>query len=443
VKQPASAHQVSSYNRGYFAGEGTGKLRETFMVKYQSPPNFFALATEEGLFIMVRILLTSLLAGTCAFAQAAGAPAGQALSGATGSQASAPPVGQQPLLGPDSVAPNAAVVEVRGICPKSVDSAKADSCKLVITKEQFNAMLAGMNVTAQITTPTAMRSFAESYVQLLALANAGEKSGIDKDPRFQELLRIARIRSLADAYRRSLDEKFSNPLPQEIEAYYQQNISKYEVLKVERIIMPSVNPNRAPAARAEFEKKFQQLASEIRERAAKGEETQKLQDEAYKALALPSPPKTDLGMKRRGVLPAGIEKDLFALKPGEVTKLEAELSGLNVYKLRSRDTIPLEFVKDEIVKDLHQKNMETAMQSVTGAVHADLNEHFFGPAIGGGGPIKRVPQSSAPVPPNGLSTNTPLGATSAPGVLPADSGKAVPAKNTEEPASQKPPVSPK
>ena len=392
---------------------------------------FLALATEKGLF-MVRILLTSLLAGTCAFAQAAGAPAGQASPGATGSQTSAPAVGQQPVLGPDSVAPNATVVEVRGICPNSVDPAKADSCKMVITKEQFQAMLAGMNVTAQVSSPPAMRSFAESYVQLLALANAGEKSGIDKDPRFQELLRIARVRSLAEAYRRSLDEKYANPSPEEIEAYYQQNITKYEVLKVERIIMPSVNPSRAPAARAEFEKKFQQLASEIRERAARGEETQKLQDEAYKALGLPSSPKTDLGMKRRGTLPASIEKDLFALKPGEVTRLEAELSGLNVYKVRSRDTVPLQFVKDEIVRDLHQKNMETAIKSVTGAVHADLNQQFFGSPTGvGGGPIKRPPQSSAPTLPQG-----------GPGVLPADSGKPVPAKNPDEPAPQKP-VSPK
>lgn len=372
-------------------------------------PKFFALATEKGLVIMVQILLTSLLAGACALAQAAGAPAGQASSaGATGAQASAPPVGQQPVLGPDSVAPNATVVEVRGICPNGADSAKAGSCKLVITKEQFNAMVAGMNVTAQISTRPAMRSFAESYVQLLALANAGEKSGIDKDPRFQELIRIARIRALAEAYRRSLDEKYANPSPQEIEAYYQENIAKYEVLKVERIIMPSVNPNRTPAARAEFEKKFQQLANEIRERAARGEETQNLQDEAYKSLALPSPPKTDLGMKRRGTLPAGIEKDLFALKPGEVTKLEAELSGLNVYKLRSRDTIPLQFVKDEIVRDLHQKNMESAIKAITGAVHADLNEQFFGSATGGGGPIKRPPQTSAPMFPKGPSANTPV-----------------------------------
>jgi hypothetical protein len=349
---------------------------------------------------MIRIFFATLLAGTCAFAQTSVAPPARALSRLPATQQPAPPLPQQ-SFNPDSVAPNAAVVTIHGVCPKDVTSAKTgskdSSCQTVITKEQFNAMLSGMSVASQITTPAAMRNFAESYSQLLALAGEGEKAGAENDPRFQELMRIARLRALADSYRHSLDEKFSNPSQQEIEAYYNENISKYDSFKVERIIVPSINPSRTPAARAENEKKVQQLASDIRERAARGEETQKLQDEVYKALALPSPPKTDLGMKRRGVFPVAIEKDLLALKPGEVTKLESEMSGFNIYKLRSRDTIPLEHVKAEIVRDLHQKNMEVTIKAVTGNIHPELNEQFFGPTGRTGGPVLRNPQA-VPVP---------------------------------------------
>ena len=98
-------------------------------------------------------------------------------------------------------------------------------------------------------------------------------------------------------------------------------------------------------------------------------------------------------MKRRGSFPAGIEKDLLALKPGEVTKLETEMSGFNIYKLRSRDTIPVESVKAEIIRDLHQKNMEAAIKAVTGSIHPELNDQFFGPTGRTGGPILRNPQS--------------------------------------------------
>jgi hypothetical protein len=313
------------------------------------------------------------------------------------------------------------VITLRGLCSKDAASAKAGSkevpakdtsCQTVITKEQFNRMLAGMNLAAQISSPSAMRSFAESYAQLLALADEGEKAGAENDPRFQELMRIARVRALADSYRHSLEEKYSNPPQEEIEAYYKENISKYDSFKVERIIIPSINASRTPAARAEYQKKFQQMANDIHERAARGEETQKLQDEVYKSLSLPSPPKTDLGMKRKGGLPAGIEKDLLALKPGEVTKLENELSGLNIYKLRSRDTIPLEYVKAEIVRDLHQKNMEAALKAVTGNIHPELNEQFFGSTGRPGGLVLRNPQSSDAFTPKAVTPGTPTPSTS-------------------------------
>jgi PPIC-type PPIASE domain len=373
---------------------------------------------------MVRILLASLLAGTCALAQTAGAPGGQSIS--TASQPSTPPLIQRPF-NPDNVAPDAAVVTVHGVCPKNSDSSKPEACQTVITKEQFLSMLAGMNVAAQISTPSAMRNFAEGYSQLLAMASAGEKAGVDKDPRFQELMKIARLRALSESYRHSLEEKYNNPSNEEIEAYYQENIAKYESVKLERIILPSMNNGRTPAARAENEKKLQQLANDIRERAARGEETQKLQDEAYKTLGLPATPKTDLGMKRRGSLPAGIEKDAFTLKPGEVTKLETELSGFNIYRLRSRDIIPLQFVRDEIVRELRHKNLEAAIKSVTGSVHSDLNDDFFGAPSGKGAPMLRPPQPSDSLYPKGL----------APGGTTSPAEPAGPAKGPE-PSSPKP-----
>lgn len=404
-------------------------------------PNSCHLFAEEGLAIMIRIFLVSLLAGASAFAQTAGAPAGQALPGGLGSQA-APPSIQQPVYNPDNVAPDAAVVVVHGVCQNNAASANPDACKLVITKQQFMAMIGGMNLASQLSTPSAMRSFAESYSQLLALASAGEKAGAESDPRFQELMRVARIRALAETYRHSLEEKYSNPSQQEIEVYYKENIDKYEAFKVERIIVPTANFNRTPAARAEYDKKIKQLAADIRERAARGEETQKLQDEAYKALNLPASPRTDLGVKRHGGLPAAIEKDLFALKPGEVTKLESEPSGLNIYKLRSRDTITVEYVKGEIVRDLHKKNMEEAIKSVTGAVHPEFNDQFFGPTGGRGGPILHTPQPTDRLFPKAVTPSTPLGAAAVPNTPAANPGMTATSPNTTAPVSPKP-ASPK
>jgi hypothetical protein len=239
-------------------------------------------------------------------------------------------------------------------------------------------MLAVMNVTNQNYSPAALRGIAESYVQLMTLADAGQKAGLDQDPRFEEMLKIMRVRAMAEMYRHSMDEKFSAPSPESIQAYYTENIGKYEQLKIDRVFIPLADPKK-PQERATFEKKARQKAEEIRARAAKGEDMNALQAEAYKALGLVSPPATDLGGKRKGNFPPAVEKDIFALKPAEITKVETDLSGFSFYKVRSREPIPLELIKAEIIREMYQKNMEAAMKSATSRVHSEFNEQFFKP----------------------------------------------------------------
>jgi hypothetical protein len=331
---------------------------------------------------MMRIfLMTCLLAlaPMLAHSQDAG-PAKQA------SPAAAPQMPSNPISQP--VPLDSAVITVHGLCPPSKGGApeNPDSCATVITRRQFEAMLAVMNITNQAYSPAALRSLAESYVQLMALADAGQKAGIDKDPRFDEMLKVMRVRALAELYRRSLDEKFNDPPRDVVEAYYKDNADKYQQLKVDRVLIPLADPRR-PQERAAFEKKARQLAADARERAAKGEDMNALQVEAYKVLGLPSPPPADLGAKRKGNFPPAVEKDIFALKPGEVTKVETDLAGFSFYKVRSREPIPLEYVKAEITRELYQKSMEGAMKSATSRVHSDYNDQFF------------KPQSRGPVPP--------------------------------------------
>ncbi len=302
------------------------------------------------------------------------------------SQYPGPPT-QKPLTPPqsapsvDEVPPDAVVISIHGLCPDDKGApANPDSCTITITRRQFDAMLTAMNVTNQNYSPTALRGIAESYVQLLTMADAGQKAGLDKDPRFQEMMRVVRVRTMAEMYRHSLDEKFNSPAPEAIEAYYKENISKYEQLKIDRVFIPLADPKK-PQERMTFEKKARQKAEELRARAAKGEDMGALQEEAFKSLGLVSPPKADQGPKRKGSYPLIIEKDIFALKPGEVTKVETDLSGFSFYKVRSREPLPLEVVKLEITREMYQKNMEAAMKSTTGRVHSELNEKFFNPHV--------------------------------------------------------------
>ena len=345
----------------------------------------------------------------------------------------APPQAIQP---PQPVAPDAAVVTIHGLCPEGQGkSGQSDSCTLVLTRTQFETMVASINVTNQAYTEPALRSLAAGYVTVLALADASEKEGIEKDPRFQELMKVTRKRALADAYHRFLQEKYGNPSPEEIAEYYKQNIHQFEQVKIDRILVPKVNPKRSQENRAEFEKKASQLAGEIRERAARGEDMTSLQIEAYKSLGLvdSQPPQVEVNTSRKGVLLPAVEQKINALKPGEVTQVEAEPSGFNIYKLRSRNPIPLEIAKPQIVRELSQKNIDAAMKAVTGRVHADFNDQFFNPQ-----PTVRPPSTRMPA---RLATpgNAPQGGSSvAPAVPPAGSGAPAPSASPS-PAPQKPP----
>jgi hypothetical protein len=324
-------------------------------------------------------------------------------------QSSQPPaaVGSQPQpVLPAPVAPDAPVLTVHGVCPagQTATPEKPESCTLVLTRTQFEALVSSLNVNNQAYAPPALRGFATNYATILGLAKAAENVGVDKDPRFLDLMKIARARALAESYRRYLQEKYGNPSADEIAAYYQQNVSKFEQMKIERIHIPKVDPTRPQDRRPEFEKKARQLAADIRERAARGEDVTSLQAEVYKTLGLKTqPPQTELSVSPKPTFPANVEQEINALKAGEVTKVEFEPSGFNIYKVRVRNTVPLEQAKGQIVREISQKNIDDALKAATSGVHSDLNEQYFDlrrasppPRI----PARMLPPGSAkPTPP--------------------------------------------
>jgi hypothetical protein len=292
------------------------------------------------------------------------------------------------------VAPDAPVITIHGICPRNqkITPDKSDSCSVVLTRAQFENMVSSMNMTNQPYTPPALRGFATGYATLLALAEAGEKEGVDKDPRFQELMQMARTRGLADSYRRHLQEKYGNPSTEEIEQYYKQNLNRFEQVRIERIQIPKVNPRRPQEQRPEFEKKARQLANELRERASKGEDIAALQVEAYISLGLPiGTPQTELPVNPKPTFLPHVDQDIKALKPGEVTKVEFEPSGFNIYKLRGRTTFTLDQAKAQIIREISQQKIDAALKSATSDVRSDLNEQYFNPRPTGGVQPPKLP----------------------------------------------------
>lgn len=274
---------------------------------------------------------------------------------------------------------NAPVITIHGLCSKQhAETTKQQICATEISKDQFEQMIAAMSFNPQaLNNPVAIKAFAESYVQALALADAAEKSGLDRNPQVQELMAIARIRTLADAYRRAQKEQLKNFAPEEIEAYYEAHASKFEQVELDRVFIPKSDRSTTKQSNGEFEKKALEIASQLRERATKGEDLSKLQTEAYKRLGLTPPLTTDMGTIRRGALPKAIEEDVFGLTAGELSRVEADAAGFTIYRVRSRASLPLERVQQEIVHELGQRKMDAAAAEFAKQIHSDYNDQFF------------------------------------------------------------------
>src|SRR5262249_37720562 len=124
------------------------------------------------------------------------------------------------------------------------------------------------------------------------------------------------------------------------------------------------------------------------------------------------PPNSTVGTRRRGMMAPQEEQELFALKPGEVSKVEQEPAGYIIYKLESRQTLSVDQVKDEISRELFRQKMDTQIKAVTASVKAEFNDQYFGspapPSLPPGAPGANRPPAGVIAPPKpGVSPATP------------------------------------
>src|SRR5262249_34551348 len=129
---------------------------------------------------------------------------------------------------------------------------------------------------------------------------AAKSAGTESSPEFRDLMDLIRLRTLAEIYRHNLQERYRTPAPQEIDDYYRQNPSHFIDMKLRRILIPRKNPS--VSNQQDYERRALQVAKDLRERAAQGEDIDRLQKEGYTALGLTSPPGTDMGVRRKANL---------------------------------------------------------------------------------------------------------------------------------------------
>lgn len=318
----------------------------------------------------------------CLFSVLAGAQtaSGSQSGNASEAQAQLPPASAEPATpGVPAAKPvpaTAPVIIIKGLCPpasrRAPASAKPPACQTVVTRAQLEQVfsLVRPNLPAN-----ARRNLALEYVQFLAMANAARKAGVEKDPQVQKQLELSRMQVLANAYARKLAQQFGDVPQPEMEKYYNDNVARFGQVTLRRIYIPKT----APAENKTTDEAATKAALQgIRDRAAKGEDFDKLQQEGLTATQQKgnSTP-TVIGEKRRGMLPPNHEDEVFKLQEGEVSPLYEEASGYFIYKIEKKGMVPLPQVKDEIQRHLQQEKMRAAMEKIRNSVMPTFNEDYF------------------------------------------------------------------
>jgi hypothetical protein len=286
------------------------------------------------------------------------------------------------------VAPETAVITIPGMCDKpAADKSKPGDCKTVVTRAEFEQLV---DTVAPTMAPAARKQLATQYGMALVMVHKAHQMGLDRGPKFQELMMVARIGVLTKELSQSLQEQASHVSDKEIEDYYHNNEAAFEEVDLQRIFIPR---SKQPAADAkdkpaddeakkkqqESEETLKKLAETLRARAAAGEDFAKLQDEAIAASEFKSKPPTQLGKVRRTSLPPD-QAQIFDLKPGETSQLIANPNGSLVYKVGEKDKLPLDKVRDEIVSTIKSQRMQESLQAIQQSATPQLNEKYFAEA---------------------------------------------------------------
>jgi parvulin-like peptidyl-prolyl isomerase len=291
-----------------------------------------------------------------------------------------------------NIGPATAVITIAGLCDKPpVDKSKKADCKTVVTRAEFEQLVAAVAPT--IAAP-ARKQLASQYGMALVMVHKAHELGLDQGPRFQELMRVARIGVLTKELSAKLQEQAEKISDKELETYYHNNEASFQEVDLQRIFIPrskqtpdSKDKPSDDAAAKDAAKKEQQesedamkkLAETMRGRAAAGEDFAKLQDEAIATSGFKGKPPTRLGKVRRTSLPPD-QGEVFNLKVGETSQLLTTPNGYLVYKVGDKDTLPMDHVREEIISTLQSQRMQDAMQTIQHSATPELNPKYFADA---------------------------------------------------------------
>jgi hypothetical protein len=374
-------------------------------------------STQQHKVNMTRYWLVCLLLGSLSWGQATSSKSALAAQKPAAAPATDNPKAtasdQSQQAKASNVAPDAPVITINGLCDNSSpDKTAALNCKTVITRTQFEKVIEAIqpNMPAR-----ARREFALEYANALVMTQRAEQMGLDKGAKYEEQMKLAHIQVLSKELKKAILEKVSQISNKDIEDYYNHNMARFENAEMDRVYVPKTRqPSAASDKRLgdadsrersqESEQSMKEEADTLYARAVAGEEFAKLQADAYQVAGIKSAaPNTSIRIRRTSLPPSQVS--VMDLRPGQVSSVLADPSGYVIYKVETKDILPLDQARDEIKATLRSQRMQDEMRDIQDSATPTLDESYFLPSrpqgvMKAGEPVKPTskPYSSKPEP---------------------------------------------
>jgi hypothetical protein len=276
-----------------------------------------------------------------------------------------------------TLSPAQPVITVRGVCDagKKQNTMDASSCTTVVTKEQFERLAQALHPGEELSA-NARNNLGKVYAEYIAIEAAAHQAGMEDTDEFREFMNWMRVLAATEYYRRKLQQKYSAPSQEEIDAYYREHLPDYETVKLARVLIP--RESTSTINQDEFEKKALEVANTAEAGLVTGLDPTAIQKNAYATLGLAGAPPVDIGKRRRKDFIPDEAPEVFSLKPGEVSKVYPEPKNYVIYKLLSRDTPSEENIKQAISGQIMEQKFRDTMKSLLDSAPAELNQQYFG-----------------------------------------------------------------
>jgi peptidyl-prolyl cis-trans isomerase C len=247
-----------------------------------------------------------------------------------------------------------------------------------VTEQQFETFVNGMPQQAQqmLQLPQGRRVIAQQVASLVALAQEGRKMGIDNDKEVRSRLDADEMNVVAMATLR----KLVTPDDAALRAEYEKRKESFDSVDLKHILIayaggkvpprPGLNAPPLPLAM----QKAQQIEAALQHGTDFAVIARAASDDTTSAQS-----GGEIGPVSRESLPPEVAAEVFALKPGQISKpLQTEF-GIHIFKAGERKAPTFEQMKPQLEAEMQQKNASDTVERVRTSAKIELDPAFFGP----------------------------------------------------------------